>query len=135
MRGGDGAQAGGRHPAGRSSLGAPPLWVEHKAGRTPGQERDRDGQRVRARLSEEDQSQCGDPDHYLGCGGDNGLQRPCRGACGVAGITAGVLCTVVVVVVGGVGGGALKQVLPGRLDLRVEGGRARGGGRGGADRS
>lgn len=35
-RGGDGAGVGGRRPAGRSSQGAPPLWAEHKADRTPG---------------------------------------------------------------------------------------------------
>lgn len=75
------------------------------------------------------------PQTHLGCGGDDGLQRPRWGASGVAGVTAGVLCAVVVVVVGGIGGRALEQVLPARFDLRVEGGGARGGGGGRAQRS
>lgn len=62
-RGGDGVGAGGCRPSGQSSQGALPLWAEHKAGRTPGQEKDRDGQGVRARVSEEDQSEGGDPTH------------------------------------------------------------------------
>lgn len=58
----------------------------------------------------------------LGCGGDDGLQR-CGRPWGIAGISAGVLSTVVVVVIA-VGGGALQQVLPAcrRLRLGVEGG-------------
>lgn len=75
------------------------------------------------------------PTTHLGGGRDDGLQRSRRGAGSVAGVTARVLGAVVMVVVGGVGGGALEQVLPGRFDLRFEGGGARGRGRGGTQRS
>lgn len=59
---------------------------------------------------------------HLGRGGDDGLQR-CGRPRGIAGVTTGVLCAVVVVVVG-VGGGAFQQVFPAcrRFRLGVEGG-------------
>ncbi len=78
---------------------------------------------------------------HLGCRSDDGLQC-CRWPWGIAGVTAGVVCAVVVVIVT-VRGGTLQQVLPAcrRLRLGVEGGgggqrswRWRGGGGGTQDR-
>lgn len=80
MRGGGGGEVWRCRPAERSSQIAPPLWEEHKAGRTPGREgererrkgvkrcqtrsgRERWGGGVRARVNQEDQSEGGDPSH------------------------------------------------------------------------